>query len=365
MKRNNDMTTLRHNDIWRRDFDISTSRYNDISIRKWRPANIAVAFLLASLLLAGCGSDSFDDEPQNVADNASPKEITIKTDITSMQTRATTIDDDEDLQGEDLRIDAYFHYRETKYLDGTKLHYDSSWKFWDGAAQLHYYWPIEGSVYNPASDNITVSSLDFVGYCPYTTPAYITTGPTYNHSSGISFTCDMSSYMTAASQASITEFMIAKADNRTSAGGAVPLTFKHPFACVKFQLSASHPDIKINVITLKSLKTGGTCSFNGSTSTWSSLTGSADFEATLNQTCNDNPASPVALGSNYIVIPQTFAGEIEVNASWNDWGDTPVPHTMSTTITSVTWQAGYSYTYTFTISTDDLVVNITNFTEQW
>ena len=33
--------------------------------------------------------------------------------------------------------------------------------------------------------------------------------------------------------------------------------------------------------------------------------------------------------------------------------------------TVINWEAGKSYTYTFSISTDDLVVNITNFTEQW
>lgn len=313
-------------------------------------------------LLTACGSDGVDsiiDQPQNVAEDASPKEITIKTDITSMQTRATTIDDDEDLQGEDLRIDAYFHDRETKYLDGTKLHYDSSWKFWDGAAQLHYYWPIEGSVYNPASDNITVSSLDFVGYCPYTTPAYITTGPTYNHSSGISFTCDMSSYMTAANQASITEFMIAKADARTSAGGAVPLTFKHPFAYVKFVIAeASGTNVQINSISLSEMKTGGSCVFNGTTSTWSSQSGSATM--TLSQVLKNGGATE---GAPFLVIPYNYGSKtLTVNATWDDWSD--VTKDVSAAVT-IDWRAGYSYTYTLTLSKYALKVDVAKYTEQW
>ena len=168
----------------------------------------------------------------------------------------------------------------------------------------------------------------------------------------------------------------------------MPLNFKHPFARIRFQLAASHPDVQINVITFKNLKTGGTCMFSAAeTSSWASLTGNADLVMTLaskdNQgnyitapinTFNSNPASEVPIGGysggahqydDLIVIPQEWNGEIEVNASWNDWGDTPVAHTVTATIPAITWEAGKSYTYTFSISTDDLVVNITNFTEQW
>jgi hypothetical protein len=317
--------------------------------------------MLATMLLAACGSgsDSFDDEPQNVAESATPKEITIKTNITSMQTRATTIDDDEDLQDYDLKIDAYFHDRETKYLDGTKLHYDSSWKFWNGSAQLHYYWPIEGSVYDPASANITVSSLDFVGYCPYTTPGYITTGPTYNHSTGVTFTCDMSSYMTAASQASITEFMIAKADARTSAGGAVPLTFKHPFACIKFVISeASGTNVQINSISLSELKTGGSCVFDGTTSTWSSQSGSATM--TLTQVLKNGGTTE---GAPFLVIPNNYGTKtLTVNATWNDWSNETKNVSASV---NFNWAAGTSYTYTLTLTKYALKVDTEKYTEQW
>ena len=64
------------------------------------------------------------------------------------------------------------------------------------------------------------------------------------------------------------------------------------------------------------------------------------------------------------MVPQDFAGQIEVNASWNDWGDTPVAHTVTATIPT-TWEAGTSYTYTFNITPEDLTVNTANFTEQW
>ena len=64
------------------------------------------------------------------------------------------------------------------------------------------------------------------------------------------------------------------------------------------------------------------------------------------------------------MIPQAWAGNIEVNATWIDWGE-PFEHTVSTKLDAITWQPGYSYTYTFTIRETDLRVNVTKFTEQW
>lgn len=361
------MTTKRHNDIWRRDFYISTSLYNDISIRKWRPANIAVAFLLAAaMLLTGCGgSDSFDDQPQNVAEGASPQEITIKTDITSMQTRATTIDDDEDLQGEDLRIDAYLNGTTTECIGNAKLKYiTSAWKFVDGSdEETHYFWPIEGSV---LSGN-TVGAIDFVGYCPHTTPGYISSK---SYSAGNpSIVCDMSDYMTSTAQDGVTEFMWAYTGNQTkdTNSGTVNMNFKHPFTCIKFQLAENHPDITINTITLEELKSGGTCSFNGSTSSWSSLTPAdktVDFVGSYDLSLSSN-VSVQAIGNPFIVVPQTFGGKIKVKATWTKW-DEQVAHTISTTLPSpVNWQAGYCYTYTFTITETDLIVKTDKYTEQW
>ena len=133
--------------------------------------------LIAALSLAGCSDDS---PTENRGQQA---EISVKTNIAQVQSRATIINNNSQLQGYDLLIDAYFHGTSTLYLTSLKLHYDTdTWKFWDGSSQLHYYWPTEGSVYN----NITVSSLDFGGFCPYTAPDYIN-GSAYNHTTGASF----------------------------------------------------------------------------------------------------------------------------------------------------------------------------------
>ena len=154
------------------------------------------------------------------------------------------------------------------------------------------------------------------------------------------------------------------------------MNFLHPFARIDFKLSASHPDIIINSITLKGIQNNGTCTLNGTTSTWSPSGDATNFVMTLTgdaATFNNNPDTPQPIGGYegrahtsipILMIPQSWAGEIEVDASWYDWGDTLVAHTVTATVPT-DWNAGKSYTYTFTISTDDLTVSTTEFTEQW
>ena len=153
--------------------------------------------LLAAMLLAACSSSDSDDSPAATSQN----EIHLTTNVTSMPsgTRATTIDNNTELQTKDLKIDAYYHGTDTKFLDGKTLHYAGGWKFW-AAGEEHYYWPFDGSTI--AGSSTVASTLDFVGYCPFTKPEYIEILP-YAPATGVSFTCDMSSYMTLESQNSM------------------------------------------------------------------------------------------------------------------------------------------------------------------
>lgn len=324
--------------------------------------------LLAAGLPAGCSVSDGDPATDSGAAPATQDEIRLHADVWQVMdgTRATTYDSNIALQSEDLKIDAYYHDTETKYLDGKKLHYDTDdWKFWEDDAQLKCYWPIVGSVYDPADANITVSSLDFVGYCPYNRPSYIPADPTYNYSTGVSFTCDLSSYMTLASQTSMPEFLVGILDaqtytTQTAAGGALPLQFKHPFALIKFVITAaSGTNVKINSISIDGLKTGGTCAYDGTTMSWSSLTGSATM--TLTQELKNGDTTE---GTPFLVIPNNYGSKyLTVNATWNDWSNV----TISDYGTNVdfNWQAGYIYTYNLTLDKYGLKVDIAKYTEQW
>ena len=358
--------------------DITTKRDKEMRKKKMMIRhynNIISIIMLATMLLAACGSgsDGIEDTPSTTSSEA-PKEIRVNTNLTKMLTRATTIDDNTAFQSYHLKIDAYYHDTETAYLLGKTLHYDSSWKFWDTSTstQEHYYWPFEGSTV--AGGSTTASTLDFVGFCPYEKPAYIGT-PTYNHETGVlSFTCDMSNYMTLARQTgaeeptipTMQEFLVSVLPNQTlatqtAAGGALPMVFKHPFALIKFTITAaSGTHVQINSISIDGLNTGGTCTYNGSTMTWGSYSGSATM--TIAQVLKNGGTTE---STPFVVIPNDYGTKyLTVNATWDDWSN---PVTISDYGTNVTfnWQPGYIYTYNLTLDEYGLMVDISKFTEQW
>lgn len=328
-----------------------TYRHNDMS------RLIVLALVLAAGLLAGCAREN-EPTPQ--------KEIAVTTGVSGMRegARINSIDNTT-VQAKDIKIDAYYSGTDDKYLDGVKLHYTGgapAWVFWNGSAQLHYYWPFEGS---KTAGGITASTLDFVGFCPFEKPTYIG-DPTYSHSAGVSFTCDMSDYMTLASQSSMQEYVVAVLNGQTLAtqtaapGGALPLVFKHPLALIKFTITAaSGTHVQINSISIGELKTGGTCTYNGSTMEWSSLTGSADM--TITQTLKNGGTT---VSTPFAVIPNNYGYKyLTVNATWDEWSDV----TISDYGTNVdfNWEPGRIYTYNLTLDKYGLKVDVTKFTEQW
>ena len=325
--------------------------------------------MLATMLLAACGSgsDGIEDTPSTTSSEA-PKEIRVNTNLAKMQTRATTINNDGELQSYDLKIDAYYNGTDEKCLDGTKLHYtggDPAWQFWSGSpgSQTHYYWPFEGS---KTPGGATASTLDFVGFCPFDKPTYIGT-PTYAPATGVSFTCDMTDYMTLASQSSMQEFLVSVLNNQTlatqtaAAGGALPMVFKHPFAIIKFTITAaSGTNVQINSISIAGLNTNATCTYDGSAMTWSGHSGSDDMM--IAQTLKNGGTTET---TKYMVIPKNYSTKaLTVNATWDYWSN-PVTHDVTADVT-LNWQAGYIYTYNLTLDKYALKVETTEtYTEQW
>ena len=303
--------------------------------------------LTAGMLLAGCSKDS-GDSAQQAGEEA--QEIRVNANVWRMMegTRATTYDNQAALWAEAyFTCYAYTSGTTTPYINGSGVTYAASeWSFNDGK----HYWPASGN-------------LDFFAYISSEVPTYITDmednpGQVSYYVQDPQFKCVMP--MTNSGQNIINEFIyaIATGQNKADQGATgVNLTFQHPFTKIILKLSSTQDDVIINSITFKSIKDHGTYSDDTG---WSTTGDATNFVAEYSGTKSAN----ADLGT-FLMIPQAWEGQIEVNASWNDWGDTPVEHTVSTTIPAITWQAGYSYTYTFTITLEDLVVNLTDFTEQW
>ena len=326
-----------------------------------RHYNIISIIMLATMLLAACGSgsDSIEDTPPTTSSEA-PKEIQVTSNVYRRPeaTRTTTYDNVASLQTEgSFTCTAYNAGTLTAYIPTTTtvdwISETSRWGFNNG--NDHYYWPASGD-------------LDFFGYMPATPPTYITAGPTYTAAHNVTFTCSSLPMTNAGQGSSLKEFMFGMAleQNKDNAGTGVPLTFQHPFARIKLQLAASHPDITINSITFRSIKNNGSYDHSASPK-WTTTGDATNFVLSLTGDAavfNDNPASETQIGDYYIMIPQDWAGEIVVNADCLFWGEKKNYPSLTTTVPT-NWQPGYSYTYTFNISPDDLIVNISKFTEQW
>lgn len=332
-----------------------------------------IALLSPLFLLSSCSSSSDGMDEPNPKDEK--LEIGFNADVWKLTeaTRATFYAPG-DLTSGSFTVAAYEADSNplVAYISPVQVVWDSDanrWVFADGS----HYWPL------PATNGGAWPSLDFFGYMPsaanLSTYAPYISSINYTADHNVTFTCSSlpmsysSATPTAGQGSSLTEFVygMALAKNYGNASGGVTLQFQHPFARIKLQLAASHPDITINSITFKSIKNNGSYDHNA-TPKWTLSDDAADFVLTLTGAAavfDNNPASPTQIGVPYIMIPQVWAGEIVVNATWIDWGE-QIAHTVSTTLpSSVTWQPGYNYTYTFTISEADLKVNIENYTEQW
>lgn len=319
--------------------------------------------IIAATLLAACSKDDADSRQTT---QEQQQEIRLMTDVRQVMEgrRAATFDNATALQTEgSFSCTAYEASTLTTYISTTTVNWNAGTSAWAFSGGSHYYWPL------PATNGGIYPSLDFFAYMPATAPSYITTGPTYTDAHNVTFTCS-NLPMTNAEQEEedFKEFMFGMAlgQSYTNAAAGVPLTFQHPFARIKLQLAASHPDVTIRSITLKGIKNNGDYDLSADPQ-WTTSGDATDFVLTLTGDARifiDNPASTQQIGEYYLMIPQDWAGVIEVDADCLFWGDKKNYPALTTTIPT-TWQPGKSYTYTLNISPDDLKVNIEKFTEQW
>ena len=311
------------------------------------------------MLLSACTRD----DASSAADTPNaPSEIRMNANVWQVMegTRATVINPGA-VSGS-FKVYAYYNTTTENYIDGEIVNYDegvSAWvnpQFWPKdkrSLDFFAYMPTDLTNTSCTFDATAYDADNFDGYSAGNPRIVCTSLPmTYN-----------SATPTASQGSNLQELVYAVKTGQSEAsnGAGVELTFKRPFARILIQLSSTQEDIKINSITFKSIKNNGSCSFDGSASTWTPSGDATNFVATLN---GDIYHANDAIGT-FIMIPQDWAGEIEVNADWTVWGvDGTGTHTVTASAPTI-WQPGYSYTYTFTITETDLIVDTSKFTEQW
>lgn len=350
---------------------------------------IYINMVWASILLLGsCTSESGTGTPDvtPVVPNKSTNntETAVSQDEITFQvkgswedgavTRVTTIDSETDLQGYDIRIDAYYHGYETAYLSNTRLRYSApNWLFHNGTNWTQYYWPIDGSTTSGGS--VTVDGLDFVGYLPYNlSNTYVTLGA-YSKTDGPSFSCvlpvsgvDPDYTFDESNQNNLQEFMIAYTTNRKKdtanvlpmPSGVVPLAFVHPLALVYFYLEEAPRGTKINTISFDHIYTQGT---NVYSSGWGSHAKESTLSITVNKTVPNELNFNGLIGGPYVVIPENLSGETTRN------------HTLSisikgegsarTTTIATNWQPGMIYNYKLNLGSDPDRILVNLEIEEW
>lgn len=331
--------------------------------------NISGTLLLTAILLltAACSSDSSNDVQPSPTPNTS-QEISLIPTVWQMAeaTRATTYDNAAALQDQGS-FTCYAYTVNTTTLNndadikGIPVTWNNSlnqWKF----ATVHH-WPanddhLDFFAYMPKSEVLSTQS-PFIRDITYS--VIDTNADSQPDAQQVAFNCTDIFVNNGAQSSDYREFVYGLVPNqdKTHNGSGVVLTFQHPFTRIKLQFSSSQENIQINTITLKNIKNNG--SYTHSTG-WT-----PSGEATnLVLTFEDDAANFEAneeIGT-YLMIPQEWTGGIDVNATWNVWGESQTK-TVSTTLSPITWQRGYSYTYTFNITETDLVVNTSKYTEQW
>lgn len=298
--------------------------------------HIGIVLLLAAGLLAGCAGSG--DEPTT---GGEASDIRFNANVRQVMegTRTTTFDNLAALQTEaSFTCSTYDAGTTTEhFMDALVVYSSSLWAFSPAK-----YWPL------PPTAGAAYPSLDFFAYMPASKPDYIT-DITYTTARSPQFTCDMT-------QTIDKEFIwaLTTAQNKDSNSGTVNLDFKHPFARINFTLSpASGTHVTINSISIdgSDFYTTGTCTFDGSASTWSDKGGSASLGS-------------FSVNVPYLVIPNNYGSKtITVNATWDDWSN--VTKNVSSGAVTIEWLPGYSYTYNLTLREEALIVETTKYTEQW
>jgi hypothetical protein len=180
-----------------------------------------------------------------------------------------------------------------------------------------YYWPGAGSTVN------------FYAYYPASIP-----NGTITHTVGSAPTL---AYTVPDNAANQTDILAASSPNRSgSTGTAVPLSFKHIFAAVRFSVGTSGmPGGTVSSISIGNVANSGTYTFG---SGWSNVTGSKTFTVSPSTVISGTSGESITSGAcTLMMIPQTFT-----DASLTLTYSTGTSYTKNI---SGSWSVRNSYTY--------------------
>lgn len=310
---------------------------------------LATMMLLAAVFVfSACSNDDTPPTPNNTPNS----EISFNPEVWNFMTRATTIDNAAALQAHSFMCYAFEDGSATQYISASTVSYAAGeWTFDDGK----HFWPESGSLDFFAHMPTTLTDT----YCSYDLASYdAETNPDGYSDDLVRVVCSNLPVVITKGSDDTKELVIAYTADQNKAANAsgVNLTFNHPFARVKFKLSSeSGTQVKVNSITIPSIKNNGIFTFDGSTTSWSLSGDDANFVISGNP-ATDNDAV-------YLVIPNNYGTKtLTVNATWSDWST--ATKNVSASV-AFNWEAGNSYTYTLTLSKEGLIVNEEKYTEQW
>lgn len=223
------------------------------------------------------------------------------------------------------------------FMSNVKATFDSQWNVTGGP----YYWPLNAKVQFFAYANPGTGTL------VYNAPVDSQVYPTVTY--------------TVADVSSQTDFVVAKATNKTKDDASVLLTFAHALTQVNFSVKgADQYTYKITSITLKGVANKGTYNFGAVDDEWGDVSGTVNYLYSLKSDPSVTGTEAISIGAAnaaLMLMPQTMPTEADkttievIYQVYN--GNTAITDAVTSSIDlkgTTGWTAGKKIRYTLKLT---------------